>query len=453
MRTPDLPVVVIGGGFAGAAAARDIAAAGHEVHLVEGRQRLGGRTWTTEFVGTAIELGGTWVHPSQPHVWAEIERYGIVVTEDSWDFDVAVVGRELALVPPETVFVRMRELTCDASSGWRSAIEDPMHFGQSINAASKALDATSLATVLRSGAPDAPSGTSGESGGDSGGARALEADLDLFGSLLYEIAGSPLEEASALGFARWLALCDWDADKWYDTNRFRISGGTRQLLLHLVEEVTVELGAVVTRVEHDADRCEVALSDGRVIGASAVIAAVPINCLPRIDFSPDLPLPTTTPAVFGKPHQDKLFAHVVTDAGRVFGHLPEGSPLSFFWTWHNFSDGTQLLMAINANPDLDLNSRPAVEDVLRRQVPGLRQVLDVVAHSWSQDPFSGGGNSSSRLGVMTSLLPWFQQPHGRVLFAGADIADGWFGYIDGAIESGRRAAAQCLEMQLGGSRQ
>ena len=47
--------------------------------MLEARDRIGGRTWTAERLGRRLELGGTWVHPTQPHVWAELTRYGLEV--------------------------------------------------------------------------------------------------------------------------------------------------------------------------------------------------------------------------------------------------------------------------------------------------------------------------------------------------------------------------------------
>src|ERR671919_607709 len=72
-------VVVIGGGFAGVTAAREATLGGADVVLLEGRDRLGGRTWTHRWNDTDIELGGGWVHLHQPHVWSEITRAGIAV--------------------------------------------------------------------------------------------------------------------------------------------------------------------------------------------------------------------------------------------------------------------------------------------------------------------------------------------------------------------------------------
>lgn len=56
-------VVVVGAGFAGLVAARELSADGRlKVLLVDGRDRIGGRTWTAKALGQHFEMGGTWVH-------------------------------------------------------------------------------------------------------------------------------------------------------------------------------------------------------------------------------------------------------------------------------------------------------------------------------------------------------------------------------------------------------
>src|SRR2546429_4680865 len=76
----DADVVVIGAGFAGLVAARELGRAGLDVLVLEARDRVGGRTWTDRRLGHDLELGGTWVHWVQPHTWAEMTRYGREIT-------------------------------------------------------------------------------------------------------------------------------------------------------------------------------------------------------------------------------------------------------------------------------------------------------------------------------------------------------------------------------------
>lgn len=71
-------VIVSGAGFAGLIAARDLSRKYNlNVLLVEARDRIGGRTWTAKVLGEDLEMGGTWVHWAQPHLYAELHRYGL----------------------------------------------------------------------------------------------------------------------------------------------------------------------------------------------------------------------------------------------------------------------------------------------------------------------------------------------------------------------------------------
>ena len=78
--TPSLKgqrVLVIGGGLAGLSAARDLIARGAEVHLLEARERLGGRVWTIhdkEFCDTPLELGGEFIDGDQEAIRALCRR-------------------------------------------------------------------------------------------------------------------------------------------------------------------------------------------------------------------------------------------------------------------------------------------------------------------------------------------------------------------------------------------
>lgn len=70
-------VIVIGAGYAGLTAVRDLTLSGLKVLLLEARDRIGGRTFTATIDGHHFEMGGTYVHWTQPNVWKEIARYSM----------------------------------------------------------------------------------------------------------------------------------------------------------------------------------------------------------------------------------------------------------------------------------------------------------------------------------------------------------------------------------------
>lgn len=89
-------VIVIGAGYCGLTAARNAALEGLKVLLLEGRDRIGGRSWSSNIGGYPFEMGGTWVHWGQAHVWREISRYQMKNDlESSFDFSRGVNHFEL----------------------------------------------------------------------------------------------------------------------------------------------------------------------------------------------------------------------------------------------------------------------------------------------------------------------------------------------------------------------
>jgi monoamine oxidase len=111
----DWDVVIVGGGAAGIAAARRLAASGLSTLLLEASQRIGGRAWTVNVAGLALDLGCGWLHSADRNPWVAIaEASGSAVDrrKPAWGQQY----RDLGFSPSE------QEAAGDARSAWRERL-------------------------------------------------------------------------------------------------------------------------------------------------------------------------------------------------------------------------------------------------------------------------------------------------------------------------------------------
>jgi monoamine oxidase len=455
-------VVVIGGGFAGVSAARELRHAGLRTLLLEARSRLGGRTFTARIGDEQFDLGGTWVHSTQPHVFAEVNRYGLELVETPgaiperllwWDGERAREAGVREWAP------LLKEAFC-APEG--AVPEAPMSVLKGYALLSRQMSEFHAGAAAAFPRPFDPFFSDAWQEADTLSVRDRLDQLSLSDSrraLLEGVLGASahgaFDQASLLEMLRWWSLSGYDLQRYSDSvARFRLRDGTASLIDAMVEDgrPDVRLGTPVAQVVQDGSQVEVTTQRGERITARAVVAALPMNVLGKIRFTPQL-------------HPDKLAASRERHAGagiklyaRLRGELPplaifapESEPLSSVFTMSGSSHGTELV-AFGTDPSrIDPHSAPAVQSFLRRFLPDV-EVSDTVAYDWHLDPWSLGTWCVLRKGQMGKYLAALRASHGRVHFAGADWALGWRGFIDGAIESGTRVAQQVvaqLEVRAG----
>ncbi|WP_433799953.1 flavin monoamine oxidase family protein [Actinomycetospora sp. CA-084318] len=418
--TEKVDVIVVGAGFAGLVASRELAHRGLSVLVLEGRDRIGGRTWTDHRLGRDLELGGTWFHHVQPHVWAELVRYGMELTP-SPDPEVFLVAGEdgPTAVDPEAGTDLIGQGLGHVTSDARELVPRPFHalFNE---AAVLEADRHSVAERL--------------------------ATLDI-GPVGREIAEAfyatgyqaPAEEVSVAHAARINALCHWDAELELEAAAtFKLVGGTRTLMEAIRADYggRIELGTDVTSVSSGGDEVVATTAAGTEYRASAVIVTAPINAVSRIAFDPPLaPCKRELVEVGQASRGVKMWIRVRGHVAPFLGFAsPVRSPLTIAMAEYDACGDTLIVAFGPDHSRISADDTEAVQAAVRHWLPDA-EVVEATGHDWTDDPFSGETWANLRPGQMSAGIPEMQRHEQGVYFAGSDYATGWLGYIDGAVES------------------
>lgn len=423
-------VVVVGAGFAGLTAARELGSKGLRVAVVEARDRIGGRTLVADHGGQRYEVGGTWIHWGQPFVWAELHRYGLSITES-----VSGTADTMSLLTPEglqtdTAEAMGRDLEaaltayCDIDgAGGRTAFANP--FVESAKNLQE-LDGFSLADRF------AASPTTGR-------------QRELLLALLTMNAATDPAKGGLYDQLRWWALGEYSADALLKRlGRYKIAKGTAELAGALLKDSKADLalGQPVSRVEVVEGGVRVHAKDVCLHG-KAVVVAVPMNILGDIDFGSALP------AARVAAHQEKhvcagtkFIARVDRKVGAWVGFAPYPNALTMVVADREV-DGKSVLVGFGPDDAVDLTDIRVIEAELRKFLPGIG-VQEVLSHDWTHDPYAKGGWTWFAPGQTRRALVPLQTPAPPLFFSNTDWACGWRGFIDGAIEEGIRGARDVL---------
>jgi monoamine oxidase len=394
---------VIGAGFSGLAAALALWDAGLDVTVVEARDRVGGRVHSVELDnGEIAELGAEWIFAEDEALQATIDRLGLRACEANVDY----LRRE----PRGRNAVSMSEL----------------------DAFLEAADAH-LATL------DPAERSMGEAldlvpGDDR--ARAV-AKARLTGTF-----------ASDLSLVAWRP--GWHAGKLAAQPAVyrRMERGNRSIADAAAAELPdVRLGVRATSVRQIAGGLEV--EAGGTIRAHAAVVAVPVRLVTELAFDP--PLAADQREAFeGLPMgvASKVAAPLEDDPPRCAiqcADLP-------FWFWvADGAHGTRRVVTSFAGsevPQGPLETGSGSPSAWLRRIeelaPDLRPSGAPVMKVWADDPFARGAYSAWDPASL-ARRDLFERVHGGVAFAGEHTAGEHSGTMEGALRSGRRAAAQVLE--------
>jgi monoamine oxidase len=426
----DYDVAVVGGGFAGVTAARECALQGRRVVLLEARDRLGGRTWSADWDGWHVEYGGAWVHWHQPHTFSEITRAGLGTSLGP------DAQRAHWHVGAERRVGTIAERDAIAQTGWDQFVEGVRDALPAPHAPLSAIDKLAAFDRLSIAQRVDQLALSDE-------------ERDVLCAELESLAHAPLTDAGAVAVLRWHALSGYSLRLTQETGgRMTIDAGTGALLAAIADAAPFErrLNTPVAAIAARSGGVELTTHEGAAIGARTAIVALPLNTLEAIAFDPALPEDKQAAIGLGQASRGIKIMLRVRGEHLMQNAIRPGHPFGYLDSEQLDGAGTQLM--IGFGPDAarcDATDLPALQRQLDAILPGY-ELISATAHDWLADEFSRGTWAIHRPGWYEHHHAAMRRPEPGLIFAGSDLADGWAGFIDGAIESGLRAGAAAAEL-------
>jgi monoamine oxidase len=450
-------VVVVGAGFAGLTAARKLRRAGRSVVVLEARERVGGRVWNHDLGGGVVsERGGTFAGPTQDRVLALARELGIrkFNTYDKGD----------------NVYVADGKRSTYSDTGITgTAPPDPLILGQLATVVSE-LDEMSKTVPVDAPwkAPNAAKwdGVTLESFLDSH--NPTKRFSDLVAASTRPIFGAEPRELSLLFTLFYVAASGNEKhpgtfERNFDTRvgaqMWRFVGGSQRIALQMADQLgpRVLLGSPVRSIVQGRGGVTVH-TDRASFHGKQVIVAVPPALAGRIEYDPILPLQrdqltqrygqgtlTKATAVYDRPfwREAGLNGSALDLAGPVNFTVddspPDGKPGIVF----GFIGGDR---ARSYNRMSGASRRAAVLDQLATFFGSrARKPRAFFETSWSGEQWTRGcpvGIPST--GTLLAYGAQIREPVGRIHWAGTETSTFWNGYMDGAVRSGERAAAEVI---------
>lgn len=440
--------MVVGAGLAGLVAARELVAAGRDVVVLEARDRVGGRLLNHPIGGgSSIEVGGQWIGPTQDRIAALADELGVET------YPTYTTGDHLLVMDGKTT---------------RFAGEFPPFEPDTLNDLANALIA--LETMAADVPVDAPWDAPKAEAWDAitlrswmdetckdDGAKAM---LELVAGAVFTANSAELSLLHVLFYiasAGNLSPLLTDVEGGAQERRF--VGGSQVICDRMAEGLgdRVHLDAPVRRI----DRTDgvVVSTDGDRFEAAACVVAVPPTVVDRITFAPALPghraqlqrrmaggSVIKCHAIYERPfwRDDGLSGRIVDPSGSLMITFDNSLPDDDRGILMGFLEADEARRLARVDPR---TRRREVLDCLARHFgPLAAEPVDYVDRVWDDEEWTlGCYGANLPPGGWTRFGHAIREPVGPIHWASAETGTRWVNYMDGAVESGQRAAQEILE--------
>jgi monoamine oxidase len=427
----DADVVVIGAGAAGLAAARSLAARSLRVIIVEARDRVGGRVWwqPSPQRSVATELGAEFIHGEAPETMAllrAVETATVDTDGESWMLrDGRLQRTDNDFIESAGIFVKTLDLPADESvDRFLRRFEDDEKMRDTAQAA-----------------------------------RAFVEGFEAADPAIASAQAIAKEWQSGVDFASARPLGGYGPMFEYLRNEC-VAGGVRSLLSTVVRQISWRRGSVdVTAQSRDA-----AVS----IHARAAVVTLPVGVLRHagdetaVAFDPEMPASKRDALRYIEMGQvvkvalwfrtafwERLSEGRYRDAGFF---RSAGQPFAVYWTQFPVRSG--LIVAWAGGPKAIALGDRAPDDLIQTALDGFGALFDEsklaraefqegVVHEWDRDPFARGAYSYVAVEGGDAREVLGAPLEDTLFFAGeATSTDGQGGTVNGALETGERAARE-----------
>ncbi len=454
-RTRTTDVVVVGAGLAGLTAARELVRAGHSVVVLEARDRVGGRTFNVSIGGgEVIDVGGEFIGPTQDHIKRLARRVGV-----KW-FPSYAQG--------DNVYTRDGlRLTYPADTPAGIVPPDPTYAADAVQIVSQ-LD--QMATEVSVSNPwNASSAEDWDSQTLYSWIKEHQANPDfmrLASTATEPIFGCEPRDISLLYTLFYIAASGNEQNQGTFERNFNTQGGAQQdrfdggaqlvaqRVAHRLGD-RVELNAPVRRIERVRGGVRVH-ADGITVRAGRAIVAIPPMLAGRIVYEPKLPflrdqltqrVPQGTlikiDAIYNKPFW--------RDDGLNGTGLSVNGPVKVAFDSTPKDGAPGILLGFIGGHEGRVWGRRSKRDRRKAVLDQLVEYFGSAARNpiryheahWSQAAWSRGCPVALfGPGTLFDYGRALRKPVGRIHWAGTETSTFWNGYMDGAVRSGERAAAE-----------
>lgn len=418
-------VIIIGAGLAGLSAGYELLHAGHKVTILEARNRPGGRVFTQREAfadGLYAECGAEWVESNHEYLLRYIDEFGLPLYRGSFR-ENEQEGLQYSPRARKT-HERLEETT--------KQIQPFEHRNPSL----PELDKLSFYEFLKQ----------------------MDAPPEMIEQMQRQISGLMainIESISALHMLNEFALPEAPAS-------FRVAGGNDQVPQALAQRLRAQIyyARPVVKIAHEAKGATVTFLEhgkAQTMSGEHVIIAAPFTCVRKMELTPAL-------------SAEKMKAINTLAYGQILK-----APLQFrerFWLSYE-QEARKSLQNMIGSVYESTGGQPGPRGILLAYIPDksgmemaslapeqrVEKILAKVAEIhpeapkyfeggyakwWQEDPWAGGTYAYFRPNEITSVRTMIAAREGRIHFAGEHTA-GWQGYMNGAVESGHRAAGEVHE--------